>query len=79
MGKDKNDLFWKYGKIHGLENIAYCSIEEIQECQGDPIELQKLINKKMDEVKPPIAGSFDELVTKLHESLADYKDSVEKW
>lgn len=24
-GKDKDDLFWFFGKIHGLENITYLS------------------------------------------------------
>ncbi len=27
MGKDKDDLFWSFGKIHGLENIAYLTDE----------------------------------------------------
>jgi hypothetical protein len=29
MGKDKDDLFWSLGKIHGLENIALCDPEEL--------------------------------------------------
>ena len=27
MGKDKDDLFWQFGKIHGLENIALLTKE----------------------------------------------------
>jgi len=23
MGKDKDDLFWSFGKVHGLENLAF--------------------------------------------------------
>lgn len=78
-GKDKDDLFWKFGKIHGLEYIAYCSQEELEACGGDPIALQKLINKKMDEPKPEGPGSFDELVSQMHDQLDDYKQSVLTW
>lgn len=28
-GKDKNDIFWTLGKIHGLENLAFATPEEI--------------------------------------------------
>ena len=24
QGKDADDIFWNFGKVHGLENIAYC-------------------------------------------------------
>lgn len=27
LGKDKDDLFWALGKVHGLENIAYLTEE----------------------------------------------------
>jgi hypothetical protein len=29
-GKDKDDIFWNYGKLHGLENLAYATQEEIE-------------------------------------------------
>ena len=35
-GKDKDDLFWTYGKIHGLENLAFATEEEFRACNGDP-------------------------------------------
>ena len=35
-GKDTDDIFWNFGKIHGLENIAYCSDEDINACGGNP-------------------------------------------
>jgi hypothetical protein len=38
-GKDKDDLFWQFGKIHGLENLAYASIEEYEACNDDPKRL----------------------------------------
>jgi hypothetical protein len=28
-GRDMDDIFWRYGKIHGLENIAFATEEEI--------------------------------------------------
>ena len=30
MGKDKDDIFWQIGKIHGLENLAYVSDEDLK-------------------------------------------------
>lgn len=36
MGKDKDDLFWSYGKIHGLENIAHLEEKEFLDAAGDP-------------------------------------------
>jgi hypothetical protein len=29
MGKDKDPIFWTIGKIHGLENLAFCDPEEV--------------------------------------------------
>ena len=45
MGKDQDDLFWNYGKIHGLENIAFVDPEELEQTKGNPFKLQALINK----------------------------------
>lgn len=39
QGKDKNPLFWQLGKIHGLENIAYCDPAEVAKCAGNPVSL----------------------------------------
>lgn len=36
-GKDKDSLFWAFGKIHGLENMALLTEEEIKSCKGDPV------------------------------------------
>ena len=38
-GKDKNDIFWQLGKIHGLENTAFVSKEDLKACGGDPMAL----------------------------------------
>ena len=43
-GKDENDFFWTFGKIHGLENIAFADPAEIDATNGNPIKLQHLIN-----------------------------------
>ena len=36
-GKDTNDFFWQFGKIHGLENIAYADPDELAAANGNPI------------------------------------------
>lgn len=36
-GKDKDNLFWAFGKIHGLENLALLTEEEIKSCKGNPV------------------------------------------
>lgn len=38
-GKDKDDIFWNFGKIHGLENIVLCDLEEVKKTLGNPIAL----------------------------------------
>ncbi len=30
-GKDKNDIFWSLGKVHGLENIKFLTNEQLEE------------------------------------------------
>jgi len=61
-GKDADDLFWMYGKIHGLENVAFVSDEDIQEANGDPAALQRLCDRANDSAKPLPPGSFDSTV-----------------
>lgn len=40
---DKNDLIWMFSKIHGLENIAFLTEEQL-ELIKDPFTLQRAIN-----------------------------------
>jgi hypothetical protein len=40
MGKDKDDLYWSFGKIHGLENIAFVDPQELNAAGGDPWKVQ---------------------------------------
>ena len=44
LGRDESDIFWQFGKIHGLENIALCDIDELKATKGDPMKIQALIN-----------------------------------
>lgn len=44
-GKDRDDLFWAFGKIHGLENIAFADPEQVKATNGNPVKLQKLVNE----------------------------------
>lgn len=43
-GKDRDPLFWSFGKIHGLENIAFADPQEIKATNGNPVKIQKIIN-----------------------------------
>lgn len=61
-GKDKDDIFWSIGKIHGLENIAYLTEEEVASTGGDPMKLQALVDKVNDSEKPIDCKSHDEAV-----------------
>jgi hypothetical protein len=45
MGKDKDDMFWSFGKIHGLENLAFADSAEILATNGNPVAIQDVINE----------------------------------
>lgn len=74
MGKDSNDIFWHFGKIHGLENIALIPDEKLEETCCDPVELQKLVNTV--EVEPGQEKSNEEIYGKLNEAMVNYKNVV---
>ena len=38
-GKDRDNIFYAFGKIHGLENIALCDKDEVLATKGNPIAL----------------------------------------
>ena len=77
QGKDTNPVFWQFGKIHGLENIAFCDPAEIAKCAGNPYELQKLVNKVTPESIPGL-GSHQQLKDDLQDSLGEYRAAVDK-
>ena len=53
-------MFWAFGKIHGLENIAFCDPKELATAAGNPYKLQKLVNKVAPENVPGYS-SFDQV------------------
>jgi hypothetical protein len=59
MGKDLDDLYWTFGKIHGLENIAFAEEADLKATNGDPIALQLLVNRL--EGGKAFESSFEEL------------------
>lgn len=60
-GKDKDPIFWSFGKIHGLENIAFADPEEIKETKGNPVKIQKIVNRY--ENAPIMIDSYEHLVS----------------
>ena len=39
QGKDQSDVFWLLGKIHGLENIAFCDAADLAQVKGNSVKL----------------------------------------
>lgn len=74
LQKDKDDIYWMFGRIHGLENIAHVDDAELAKVNGDPVKLQKLISQ----VGPsaPKAQSHDGMVSNNLEALSKYKQIV---
>ena len=76
QGKDRNDIYFSFGKIHGLENIAHVDKEKLLATNGNPVEIQKLVN----EVKPedvPGFSSYEEMLQDRQKQLSDYKDAID--
>ena len=76
-GKDKDDVFWSLGKVHGLENIAYLTEDQILATGGNPFELQRLVDRINDSEKPLPPSSHDSVVSSLHEALENYRNAVD--
>lgn len=38
-GADLDPFVWSFGKIHGLENIAFCDQAELEATNGNPVKL----------------------------------------
>ena len=43
--RDKNEMFWNFGKVHGLENISELSDETLEQIAGDPFKFQEALNR----------------------------------
>jgi hypothetical protein len=65
-GRDADDIFWKLGKLHGLENLAYVSEEDLAATGGNPMKVQMLLDKINDSEKPLPPHTFDKLIEGLH-------------
>lgn len=77
-GRDKDDMFWTFGKVHGLENIAYLTEEQILATGGNPAALQQLVDQVNDSKKPLPPSSHDKVISELHEIMQSYKDVIQK-
>jgi hypothetical protein len=44
-GKDRDALFWTFGKIHGLENLAFADTAEVKATNGNPVKLQGIVDR----------------------------------
>lgn len=73
LGKDLDDIYWQFGKIHGLENVRYLTDDQIAKITN-PIELQDAINNC---VGAKVAGTPEENASRLQEALAMYKQKVD--
>ena len=76
LGPDESDHYWFFGKIHGLENIAYLTPEQIKACNGNPVKLQLAIN----EVEKPRGQpqTYEQRVANFRNALNHYKEEVDK-
>lgn len=43
-GKDRDPMFWSFGKVHGLENIAFADPAEVKKANGNPVKIQQIVN-----------------------------------
>lgn len=78
LGADADDIFWSFGKIHGLENIAYCDDQALKACGGNPVKLQKLVNEVETNRRRHVAESPEAAEAKLVDHLENYKNAVNK-
>jgi tRNA/tmRNA/rRNA uracil-C5-methylase (TrmA/RlmC/RlmD family) len=74
-GKDRNDAFWSFGKIHGLENIAFADPEEIRQTNGNPVKIQEIVNKYNNHAVE--IDSYEHLTEEIQKSLKEYKETVD--
>ena len=75
MGKDLNDVYYTFGKVHGLENIAFVDEEKLKATAGNPVAIQELVN----EIRPEdIKGyaSNEEVINKRTKNLENYKELI---
>jgi hypothetical protein len=74
-GKDRDPMFWSFGKIHGLENLAFADENEIKATRGNPVKLQGIVDRI--EGVPVEISSYEHLMAELQSALADYRSKVD--
>jgi hypothetical protein len=62
-GKDRDPMFWTFGKIHGLENIAFADPQEVKGTNGNPVKIQKIVDRF--EGSPIRLDSYEHLIQEL--------------
>ena len=77
QGKDRSDVFWLLGKVHGLENIAFCDSADLATVNGNPAKLQVLVNQ-IEQQKIPGYSSNEAVNSDLQDALKQYKATIEK-
>lgn len=75
-GKDLDPLYWSFGKIHGLENIAFADPEELRATNGNPVKIQKIVDRY--DGAPDRFDSYEQVVEEMQKTLKDYKAAVDK-
>lgn len=74
-GKDKDQMFWSFGKIHGLENIAFADPAEVKATNGNPVKIQRIVDRFEGQALP--VNSVEHLVQELQGALKEYRAKVE--
>lgn len=78
MGKDKDDIFWQLGKVHGIENIALVDEKKLLSTGGDPFRLQNMVDTVNDQEKEALNSCHDSVADSLNNDLESYKDHLSK-
>jgi hypothetical protein len=74
-GKDNDPVFWSFGKIHGLENIAFADPAEVKSTNGNPVKIQQIVDRFEGSTLP--VHSFEHLIQELQGALGDYRAKVD--
>jgi hypothetical protein len=74
-GKDRDPMFWTFGKIHGLENIAFADPQEVKGTNGNPVKIQKIVDRF--EGSPIRLDSYEHLIQELQGALGDFRSKVD--
>jgi hypothetical protein len=74
-GKDADPVFWSFGKIHGLENIAFADPAEVKSTNGNPVKIQQIVDRFEGSVFP--VNSFEHLIQELQGALGEYRAKVD--